>query len=575
MDFIAADIVSAPSRFSADESPRPARTARPSNSSGIRKDFSNVLQRARGEEGRADSRETDDIRSLNKSQNKPQVNEARGRDGSSVRTDRADASSSKTSERGRSDEDMNRSVEGSREDAEFSTVEDDAPSNTQRSESQSVSAPTSTPITTDTIDQEPVRTEDDSRSSGDEHQATTAPFLSTLMPPEASMPSMTALETHEGASPSDGAVAQLKDQPGKASVMSAHPTEGDAPAGLMVKDGQQAVVGGTDTKTIVADADVHAASSGEETGRPRPQPDALSRRESNLNSAPAPNDVGINRPMNDPARIAEGVMIARPASLHSEGHAQSHDGKKDSESKTEVVLPVDDSAQSVSDDGTGESKVSAVLPRGHHSNFDVTKHFSELRAGQNGFQHDQAGAELPQAAVVEQQVSNGQSTESIMAGAHGRVASSPPSPPSTAPIVSQPQPSVPSHDTAEKSVHVMGRSVVFDVAQPDLGHVNIRVAITNDVVHTHLSADRPEVGQFLINGQDRLQTAFQANGLDMGQFRVDIDRQGAGRSFQQGQFQEQGQAWNQGSHGMEHEHGHRDRQDEPRRSLHGLLNLVA
>lgn len=66
---------------------------------------------------------------------------------------------------------------------------------------------------------------------------------------------------------------------------------------------------------------------------------------------------------------------------------------------------------------------------------------------------------------------------------------------------------------------------MFDVAQADLGHVNIRVAMMNDVVHTHLSADRPEVGQFLINGQDRLQAAFQANGLDMGQFRVQVDRE--------------------------------------------------
>jgi flagellar hook-length control protein FliK len=115
---------------------------------------------------------------------------------------------------------------------------------------------------------------------------------------------------------------------------------------------------------------------------------------------------------------------------------------------------------------------------------------------------------------------------------------------------------------------------VVDVSQPDLGHVNIRVAMMNDVVNTHLSADRPEVGQFLINGQDRLQAALQANGLDMGQFRVDIDRQGAGRSFQHGPSQEQGQTWNQDSQGMKWGQS-QDRQDEPRSSLHGLLNVVA
>jgi hypothetical protein len=104
--------------------------------------------------------------------------------------------------------------------------------------------------------------------------------------------------------------------------------------------------------------------------------------------------------------------------------------------------------------------------------------------------------------------------------------------------------------------------------------VNIRVAMTIDVVHTHVSADRPEVGQFLISGQDRLQAAFQANGLDMGQFRVDIDRQSGGRSFHHGPSQEQGQTWNQGSQGMNWGQSS-DRQDEQRTSLHGLLNVVA
>jgi hypothetical protein len=98
----------------------------------------------------------------------------------------------------------------------------------------------------------------------------------------------------------------------------------------------------------------------------------------------------------------------------------------------------------------------------------------------------------------------------------------------------------------------MTRSVVFDVAQPDLGHVNIRVAMTNDMVHTHLSADRLEVGQF----------------------RVDIDRQSAGRSFQQDSSQEHGHTWNQSSQGTKWEQSP-DRQDEPRTSLHGLLNVVA
>ncbi len=584
MDFIATDTFSPPSGSSVDGSPRSVRTVPPPSSSGVRKHFSTVLQRARGEEGRADRREADDIRPSNKSSNKPQVNEARGRDGSSVRTDRADASSSKTSERDRSDENMNQSAEASRKDVtrndgirendDRSTVEDDARSDSHSAEAQSVSVPTPVPITTHTTNQEQIPTEEDPRSSKDEHRATPASSMSALISPAAPpRPSMAAPETHKDASSADGAATQSKDQPKQTSAMPARPMENDAQASLILKDNLQAVVGSADTKTVVADAETHAASSGQEIGRSRPQSDGLSQSQPNLNSDPVPNDGGIDRPMNDVARIVEAVTLARPISSHSEGHAPARGGKDNVESKTEALLPFDDPSLSSSDNENGESKVSAALLRGHQLSFDVMKQFSGLKVGQNGSLHDEAQIELPQAAVAEHHISGGQSTASIMPGAQGGVGASPP-PPSPTPFVSYAPPATPGHDPADKSAQVMARSVVFDVVQPDLGHVNIRVAMMNDVVHTHLSADRPEVGQFLINGQDRLQAAFQANGLDMGQFRVDIDRQSGGRSFHHGPSQEQGQTWDQGSQGMSWGQSS-DRQDEQRTSLHGLLNVVA
>jgi flagellar hook-length control protein FliK len=115
----------------------------------------------------------------------------------------------------------------------------------------------------------------------------------------------------------------------------------------------------------------------------------------------------------------------------------------------------------------------------------------------------------------------------------------------TASFVTQAPAVAATHDTTELPMPAMARSIVFEVVQPDLGRINVRVAMTNDMVHTHLSSDRSEVGQFLINGQDRLQAALQANGLDMGQFRVDIDRHSAGRSFQQEHPRDQGQTWYQ------------------------------
>jgi len=138
-----------------------------------------------------------------------------------------------------------------------------------------------------------------------------------------------------------------------------------------------------------------------------------------------------------------------------------------------------------------------------------------------------------------------------------------------------PVPPVPvSRDAGDSPLSATARSVVFEVAETELGRINIRVALANEVVHTYLSSDRAEVGQFLINGQERLQTALQANGLEMGQFRVDIDRQNAGRSFQQGPSQDQGRGWHHGSPQRDEVQVFEAR-DSRRSWSQGRLNLVA
>ncbi len=143
--------------------------------------------------------------------------------------------------------------------------------------------------------------------------------------------------------------------------------------------------------------------------------------------------------------------------------------------------------------------------------------------------HDHADTALPQGAAapaLNTQAATAAQTETTFA--FGNAAQ--PTPRSmdarSAPTVSQPQPLTAAHDVSDAPMPAMSRSVVFEVAQPDLGRVNVRVAMTNNLVHTHLSSDRPDVGQYLMNGQDRLQAALQASGLDMGQFRVHVDRQG-------------------------------------------------
>ena len=118
------------------------------------------------------------------------------------------------------------------------------------------------------------------------------------------------------------------------------------------------------------------------------------------------------------------------------------------------------------------------------------------------------------------------------------------------------------------------RSVVFELAQPDIGRINVRIALTQDLVHARLLSDRPEVGQFLINGQDRLQSALQASGLDLGQFRVDVSRQGTDHSFQHDPRQGQGHPLYREPR-QQQTGGFDDTHDRPLPRHHGMLSLMA
>ena len=118
------------------------------------------------------------------------------------------------------------------------------------------------------------------------------------------------------------------------------------------------------------------------------------------------------------------------------------------------------------------------------------------------------------------------------------------------------------------------KSMVLELSQEDLGRVNIRVAVNQDVVHTHFASDRSDMGQYLQSGQDKLQSALQMSGLDLGRFHVDIDRQSAGRSFQDqtSQGQQKDRMFQHETQGQQQAQEESYQRATPRR---GMLNLVA
>lgn len=119
------------------------------------------------------------------------------------------------------------------------------------------------------------------------------------------------------------------------------------------------------------------------------------------------------------------------------------------------------------------------------------------------------------------------------------------------------------------------RFVAFEISRTDLGHINVRVAVRNDLVHAHLSSDRPDIAHYLAGGHDRLQSALQANGLEMGHFRVDIDRHGTGRSFHQGPSYGQDHAWQPEKPASEQRHMTSEPYVHVGVPYAGMLNVVA
>ncbi|HEU4683478.1 MAG TPA: flagellar hook-length control protein FliK [Nitrospira sp.] len=76
------------------------------------------------------------------------------------------------------------------------------------------------------------------------------------------------------------------------------------------------------------------------------------------------------------------------------------------------------------------------------------------------------------------------------------------------------------------------QSVQFEVPHADVGQLRVRVVLADQTVHTHMMTDHPEMGRMLVDRQEQLGSQLSNAGLELGQLRVQVDRQG---SFHAGQ----------------------------------------
>ena len=89
-------------------------------------------------------------------------------------------------------------------------------------------------------------------------------------------------------------------------------------------------------------------------------------------------------------------------------------------------------------------------------------------------------------------------------------------------------PSVQSAPLPQESPNVPTTPTVqFDVPNSDFGNLRVRVVLSDQTVHAHMVTDRPELGRLLVDRQDHLGVQLSTAGLDLGQLRVQIDRQGS------------------------------------------------
>ncbi len=616
MDFTLADMIPHPSGAPADTGVRPSRASTASSSSGSRKSFSAELQGARADERRMEAREAAEARSASMAERQARSREVKDQNAASSQAERAEVRSTDKSEReaqSRETQAQNASATpAERAEARSTNKSERGAHSTERSEEN----PSLTPAERANGSSSEAQVQGGNGSSSDvrrgaEDSRTTLDvaahpgqsgldaqgqalvmFVSPVPPQEVDPANDQRNVDTEG----EGDLAE-QDHGAERNAKSG---DGGSPSPLIAPRATNSAVAVSDLTAGHARPE-HERNSPLDRSAPEPDTQVVARSSDSHKaqvvkpaSSMVADDVGLetaNRVDTRPASVElqpssalpQPETIVRQVSPTSLG-VRLPDGKLESPKPNPMMrdeVSADRSnpvqmhgyAQSLQDAQDSGVRTSGGGQQGQRASVDGTEGFRELWGDRQELQRDQSEIKLPQATVSDRPVSDGQATESMMAGAHGRVVSSPLSPPPPT-AMSPAQPAIPSQETAESSMRFMTRSVVLDVAQPDLGHVNIRVAMTNDMVHTYLSADRLEVGQVFVNGQDRLQAALQANGLDMGQFRVDIDRQSAGRSFQQDSSPEQGHSRHQGSTGTPWGQSP-DRQDAPRTSPHGLLNVVA
>lgn len=116
------------------------------------------------------------------------------------------------------------------------------------------------------------------------------------------------------------------------------------------------------------------------------------------------------------------------------------------------------------------------------------------------------------------------------------------------------------------------QSLLIELRPADLGAVHLRVVLANQTVHAHVTTEHADLGQYLMARQGQLETALNSAGMDMGQFRVLVDRHGQGQAGHDSSFHAAQDRPHEGRRAPDDQPGEtstrRTPDGEPERSLH-------
>jgi flagellar hook-length control protein FliK len=113
------------------------------------------------------------------------------------------------------------------------------------------------------------------------------------------------------------------------------------------------------------------------------------------------------------------------------------------------------------------------------------------------------------------------------------------------------------------------------LAPADFGQLRVRVVLSDQTVHTHLSTDRAELGQMLTSQQEQLSTQLSAAGLDLGRFQVQVDQGRTNQSGQEWQSQSQSQSDTSQQQRDSRQQDHSPETPVPSQKRTGMLSLFA